>query len=208
MRLRYAGKEKKHIYSDNADKDTYFDIASMGKVLITSTLILKAIGENKLSLYDTLDNFFDKVPADKRNITIEQLLTHTSGIVRCFIPREVADKGNEAVAEHIINNPLAYKPGEGKIYSCNAFILLGFILEKIYSMPLDKLFYEYTKKTLNLTRSKFNIAISEENAAISYHRRDVGDMGLMMKMYIICAELQAAVRSFGLWRIWCGLVMR
>lgn len=167
--------EKAYLFSDDADKDTYFDIASMGKVLITSTLILKAVGEHKLSLDDTLDKFFDKVPADKRNITVEQLLTHTSGIVRCFIPRDVADKGRSALAEHIINNPLAYKPGEGKIYSCNAFILLGFILEKIYGTPLDELFYANTHKTLGLTRSKFNIATDEKNAAVSYHRRDVSE---------------------------------
>lgn len=147
----------------------------MGKVLITSTLILKGVGENKLSLNDTLDKFFDNVPADRRSITVEQLLNHTSGIVRCFIPRSVADKGSNSVAEHIINNPLAYKPGNGKIYSCNAFILLGFILEKIYHMPLDELFYAYTKKTLGLTRSKFNIAVDEKNAAVSYRRCDVGE---------------------------------
>lgn len=64
---------------------------------------------------------------------------------------------------------------KGKLYSCNAFILLGFILEKIYKMPLDELFYAYTKKTLGLTRSKFNIATDEENAAISYRRCDVGE---------------------------------
>lgn len=171
----YAKGEKAFLYSDNADENTYFDIASMGKVLITSTLILKAIGENKLSPEDTIGNFFENVPSDKKDITVEQLLTHTSGIVRCFIPREIADQGNSTVAEHIINNPLAYKPGEGKQYSCNAFILLGFILEKIYNMPLDKLFYEHTKKTLNLTHSKFNIAVNEKNAAISYHRCDVGE---------------------------------
>lgn len=87
----------------------------------------------------------------------------------------VADKGRNAIAGHIINNQLAYKPGEGKIYSCNAFILLGFILEKIYDMSLDELFYAYTKKTLGLTCSKFNIATDEKNAAISYRRCDVGE---------------------------------
>lgn len=169
------GENKTFLHSENVNSDTYFDIASMGKILVTATLILKAVGEGKLSVNDTLDKFFKNVPDDKKKITIKQMLTHTSGIVRCPIPREVADRGNEKTAEHIIGNPLAYEPGEGKIYSCNAYILLGFIIEKIYNLPLDEVFYKYTKPALGLTKSCFNIAVDEENAARSYSRREVGE---------------------------------
>ena len=170
-----CGKDRCFISSDNVDLNTYFDIASMGKILVTATLILKAIGEEKLSVNDTLDMFFDDVKEDRKNITVKQLLTHTSGIVRCHIPREVADKGSDAVAKLIMDNPLAYNPGEGKIYSCNAYILLGFIAEKIYKMPLDEAFYKYIKKALGLTKSGFNIDINEPNAAVSYRRKEVGE---------------------------------
>lgn len=169
------GLDKTFLHSDNVDGDTYFDIASMGKILITATLVLKAIGEKKVSLNNTLDEFFENVPDDKKKITIKQLFTHTSGIVRQPIPREIADLGREKIAEHIISYPLAYKTGEGKIYSCNAYILLGFIIEKIYDMPLDEVFYKYTKSALDLTRSCFNIAVDEKNAAHSYTRREVGE---------------------------------
>lgn len=40
-----VGGEKEFLHSENVNADTYFDIASMGKVLVTSTLILKAIDE-------------------------------------------------------------------------------------------------------------------------------------------------------------------
>lgn len=167
-------KKKDIICSKNVNENTYFDIASMGKILITATLILKAVGENKISIDDELGKFFANVPSNMKKITIKQLLTHTSGIVRCEIPKAVADNGNDAIAEYIIKNPLAYKPGEGKIYSCNAYILLGFIVEKIYNMRLDDAFYTYIRKALGLTRSCFNIAIDEPNAAISYRRESVG----------------------------------
>lgn len=167
--------EKQFFSSENVNCDTYFDIASMGKVLITSPLILKAIGEKKLSLGDTLGRFFSDVPDDRKNITVKQLLTHTSGIVRCFIPRETADAGREALAAHIIGNPLAYKPGEGCIYSCNGMILLGFIAEKIYGMRLDEAYEAVIKPALGLTRSKFNIAPDEENAAVCYTRKEAGE---------------------------------
>ena len=74
------------VTSPDVNPDTYFDIASMGKALITAPLILRAVGEGKISLDDTLDKFFvipecpDK--ETKKRITITQLLTHTSGIVR------------------------------------------------------------------------------------------------------------------------------
>ena len=161
------------LHSDNVNEDTYFDIASMGKVLVTSTLVLKAIGEKKLSLSDSLETFFENVPVEKKNITIEQLLTHTSGIVRCPISGESVAKGNDAVALFIINNPLAFAPGTSYTYSCNGMILLGYILEKIYHRSLEEIFEAKLKKPLGYTRSKFNIALDEPNAAICYRSENV-----------------------------------
>lgn len=161
------------LHSDNVNEDTYFDIASMGKILVTSTLILKAVDKNMLSLDDTLDKFFENVPSDRKNITVKQLLTHTSGIVRCPILPENAEKGKDAVATQIINNPLAYTPGSERIYSCNGMVLLGYILEKIHNKSLEEVFEEELKKPLGYTRSKFNIAVDEPNAAICYRSENV-----------------------------------
>lgn len=171
--LVHKNGEECFLHSDNADMDTYFDVASMGKVLVTSPLILKAVDEKKLSLDDTLDMFFKNVPTGREKITVKQLLTHTSGIVRCEISTESVEKGNDAVAEYIMNNPLAYKPGEKSQYSCNGMILLGFILEKIYGMPLEKIFEEKIKNPFGYTRSKFNIAVNEPNSAICYRSENV-----------------------------------
>lgn len=159
--------------SENVNENTYFDIASMGKILVTSTLILKAIDESKLSLDDTLDSFFENVPKDRKDITVKQMLSHTSGIVRCPILPESVEMGKDAVAKQIIENPLAFEPGKGYQYSCNAMILLGYILEKIYGKTLEEIFEEKLKKSLGYTRSKFNIALDEPNSAICYRSRDV-----------------------------------
>lgn len=166
-----VGGEKDFLHSENVNADTYFDIASMGKVLVTSTLILKAIDEKILSLDDTLKKFFDYVPGEKKNITLRQLLTHTSGIVRYDIPQKAADDGNDAVAEFILGCPLAYTPGAGHVYSCNGMIILGYILEKLYKMPLENIFNLKIKKPLGYTRSKFNIETDETNSAICYRSK-------------------------------------
>ena len=163
------------LHSENVNADTYFDVASMGQVLVTAPLIFQLIGQKKVSLDDTLERFFSDVPAEKREITVRQLLTHTSGIVRIPLPAEIAEKGRDALAAHILAAPLAFAPGKGQQYSCNAYILLGFIAEKQFGMPLDVAFETYIKKPLGLTRSRFNIRTDEENAAACYERELVGD---------------------------------
>lgn len=165
--------QERSLMSDNVNKDTYFDIASMGKVLVTSTLILNAVGNGSLSLDDTLDKFFDNVPDEEKSITIKQLLTHTSGIARCPILPESVAGGNEAFAKQIINNPLLFKPGTRQQYSCNGMILLGYIIEKIYGKTLEEVFNEKIKKPLGYTRSKFNIELDEPNAAVCYRTENV-----------------------------------
>ncbi len=54
--------------SKDVDIDTYFDAASLGKIFPTATLALMAIDQGKLSLSDTLVQFFPNVPEDKKNI--------------------------------------------------------------------------------------------------------------------------------------------
>ena len=66
--------------SDGVDLDTYFDAASVGKVFPTTALALRAIGEGRLSLDDTLEKFFPNVPEDKKNITEK----NRHGYTQCF----------------------------------------------------------------------------------------------------------------------------
>lgn len=166
--LVYKDGEKKSLFSDNVNEYTYFDVASMGKVLITSTLILQSIDQGLLNLDDTLDMFFDVKDVCKKNITIKQLLTHTSGIIRHPLTKDFAREGSAAIAAEILSFPLAYKPGENYIYSCNGYILLGFILEKIYGISLEEIYNKNLAKPLGLKRTTFEISLDEDNAAVCY----------------------------------------
>ena len=165
--------------SAGADMDTLFDVASTGKVLITSTLILKAIGEQKLALDDTLDKFFPAMPDDKKGITVFHLLTHTSGILRHNIPKSICAMKNDSIAEFILSKPLGFPIGSQYTYSCTGYILLGFIAEKALHAPLDELYYSYIKQPLGLTRSGFNIGVDEDNAVnCCYSRKEMGQSAL------------------------------
>lgn len=138
-----------------ADIDTRFDIASMTKTLATLPLIFRAIERGDITLYDTLPRYFDNVPADKANITIFELLTHTSKIAPHLYLSEVAGT-RDKVVDAILNSKLEDLRDGEPAYSCMGFILLGKILEKIYHEPLDVLSNEWVFKPLHLTRTSFN----------------------------------------------------
>ncbi len=158
--------------SDGADELSYVDVASMGKVLITSTLILRAAGEGRLSLDSVLPEFFAAVPDTLRQVTVRHLLTHTSGIVRFTFPQEARGYDREQLAAMMLAYPPRFAPGEDMVYSCNGFILLGMIAEKVFGKPLEELFERYIRRPLGLVRSCFRIAVDEPNAVVCYSRRD------------------------------------
>ena len=133
------GGDEGLISSPNAGADTLFDIASMGKVLVTATLILRAAGEGRLGLDDTLAKYYPDCPDEKRNITLRELLLHTSGILRVELPDEVvgADahdivmcgkRGSYAdiitpevkdrIARYVLSRPLGFAPSTNYVYSC------------------------------------------------------------------------------------------
>lgn len=168
-----VGKNEHTFYSENVNEDTYFDIASCGKILVTSPLILQAIDKKLLSIDSTLKDFFEDVPDDKKEITVKQLLTHTSGIVRHNFSQDLTGKSQDVFSKEILRHPLGFQPGKDYVYSCTGMNLLGFILEKIYGDSLENLFEKFLKKPLGYTRSKFNISVNESNAAVCYRSENV-----------------------------------
>ena len=158
--------------SDGVDEFTYFDVASMGKVLITAPLILRAVSEKRISLDSTLPEFFADVPAHLAGVTVRHLLTHTSGIVRFPFPEEARGFDREQLAAMMLAHPAAFRPGESMQYSCNGCILLGIIAEKVYGAPFETLFETYIRAPLGLVRSSCRIAVDEPNAVVGYNRRD------------------------------------
>ena len=67
---------------------TLYDMASVSKILGATMIALRWLEEGKLRLYDRVGAFLD-APADKADITILQLMTHTSGIPDHFLPRRL-----------------------------------------------------------------------------------------------------------------------
>lgn len=108
--------------------DSVFDIGSITKVF-TGAAILRAAHDGLISLDAPLRDFFDDVPPDKREITIGQLLQHTSGLADSLGEDECLI-GREFFLRKAFAQPLVSKPGERKSYSNTGFSILAAILEK------------------------------------------------------------------------------
>ena len=101
-------------------------------------ITFRFIESGLLRLYDCVGDFFPDAPADKRGLTILQLLTHTGGFPDHFYLSDYTSDPADA-AGVILERPLAQAPGSDPVYSCIGYILLGKILEKIGGAPLDEL---------------------------------------------------------------------
>ena len=108
--------------------ESAFWIASMTKGF-TAVAVLQLTERHRLSLRDSLPSFFPDVPADKRGITIHQLLTHTAGLASSDAGAHEVERS--AAVRAILAQPLAYPPGRGYQYGDDDYELLAAIIELV-----------------------------------------------------------------------------
>ncbi len=148
--------------------NTLFDLASLTKVVATTSLVFRVLERGLLRLDDLVSRF---LPADFGSLRLFHLLTHTSGLpawmdLTSFDPtmRDLRI-GAVASAERI------YPAGDQVLYSDLNFVLLGHILESITGLGLDRLFAEEVRGPLGLEHTGFlpkpypEIAATETDAS-------------------------------------------
>lgn len=134
------------------DIDTLYDMASVTKVVCTTTAIMLLLERGKLRLYDYVSYFLPEFK--HKDITVWDLLTHSSGL-----PADVSKSlynTKEELLEHIFNVDLKYEKNTKIVYSDIGFILLGFIIEKITNQKLDEFVSENIFKPLEMKDSCYN----------------------------------------------------
>jgi serine-type D-Ala-D-Ala carboxypeptidase len=140
---------------------TVYDLASLTKVLSTVVLTMIFVDQGRFRISDPLARLWPgAVPADKKKITIAQLLSHASGMAawRPFfeeLENLPEQERRNAVAKAILNDPLEAKPGKKAIYSDLNYILLGLILEAFGRARQDVLFNHFIARPLNLTHTGY-----------------------------------------------------
>lgn len=126
----------------SSDKLTKYRIGSISK-MFTACLIFQAIEENKLSLTQNINRFFPKITSAKE-ISIGNLLNHRSGIHNftndtSYFNYYTASKSQKEMLEIIQASGSDFKSNSKAEYSNSNYILLSFILEKIYNKSYEEL---------------------------------------------------------------------
>lgn len=140
---------------DVQNGQTMYDMMSVTKILSVAPLFHIAMEEGKVSPEDPLGKYFPEAPEDKKDIPLWMLLTHCSGMGRHVFPEYFGpDRRAEAIAFQL-GHPLLFAPGTDYFYSCSGFVLLGFLLERIFNKPLDRLFDDRIARPLGLRHTGF-----------------------------------------------------
>jgi CubicO group peptidase (beta-lactamase class C family) len=126
--------------SPPAREDTTFDLASLTKVVATTTIAMRAVDEGRIGLDERVaDRLPDWRGADRERVTIADLLEHASGLT-AYLPFFRDHRGRPEFERAICTMPLEYAPRTQSVYSDLGFILLAFILEDAYAQPFASVF--------------------------------------------------------------------
>lgn len=147
----------------HSNLETKYRIGSISK-MFTSCLVFKAIEENKLSLNQTINKFFPTIKHAEK-ITIENLLNHRSGIHNFtndsdYLQYNTTIKSEPEMVAIIQNGKSNFEPNTKAEYSNSNYVLLSFILQKLYNKPYKELLAAKIIKPLGLKHTYFGSKIS------------------------------------------------
>ena len=140
--------------------DTIFDLASLTKVIATTTCIMRLEQLGQIKLNDPVAKYIpDFAQSGKDDITIRMLLTHYSGLpadLDLKTPWNGLQEGYTRANAAKLVNP----PGSTFLYSDVGFVVLGELVQKVSGMPLDQYAQQYVFGPLGMTATHFNPPMS------------------------------------------------
>jgi CubicO group peptidase (beta-lactamase class C family) len=155
---------------------TVFDIGSISKPF-TATAVMKLEQEGKLNVTDSITEFFDDVPDDKKAITIHHLLTHSAGLGEYHDTKgDFEEMTREEAVQHIFNQKLKFNPGTDYAYSNSGFTLIAVIVEKVSGQPFKRFLEGQIFNPAGMTYTGFyrNPSWKKENDVHGYNDRKLG----------------------------------
>lgn len=144
------------------DGQSSFDLASVTKVLCTTTILMRAVESGAIDLTNTISRFLPEFIAAKKDLTIEDLLRHESGFEE-WRPFYISCKNSQSAIDLIAELPLKYPIRKEFHYSDLNFITLGEVIKKIYSAPLNAIFQAEVARPLALKNTQFAAPADPEN---------------------------------------------
>ncbi|NVJ09465.1 beta-lactamase family protein [Myxococcus sp. AM001] len=151
----------------NVSGDTRFDLASLTKVISTTSLFLRLWTEGKVGPETLVSRYFPGTPVGDAGVTVADLLYHRSGLppfvpffaqaltahpelLDADCPSALRARVRDEVIQAAAATPLAAEPRTRAAYSDVGFILLGEILSRAADAPLDTLFSRHVAEPLGL----------------------------------------------------------
>lgn len=165
-------------YSDienkiKANENSKYRIGSISKTF-TAVLVLKAVEENKIDLNQTIDKYFSKIKNSDK-ITISHLLSHRSGIrnftnSKDYLTWYTEPKTEKEVLEIIEKGGSDFDPDIIAEYSNSNYVLLTYILERIFNKSYSELLEEYITGKVGLESTYLGGKINTRNNECNSYR--------------------------------------
>lgn len=143
--------------------DTMYDLASLTKVVVTTTLVEKLVEgdfDSPLNLDAPIERYLPEWASGpqsewRHRVTVRHLMTHTSGLPP-FKEYWRTSTGKADTLKMIFAEPLDYEPGTQMVYSDLGIILMAEIIQRLTGKPLDELANEYLFGPLDMKDSMYN----------------------------------------------------
>jgi uncharacterized protein YbbC (DUF1343 family)/CubicO group peptidase (beta-lactamase class C family) len=135
--------------------DTIFDIASLTKVVATTTAVMQLVQKGEVRLNDPVTKYIPEFAENgKEDITVRNLLTHYSGL-RGDLDLVQPWQGRDTAFRMALAEKPVYSPGAGFLYSDINFITLGALLERVSGDTLDAYCAKKIFIPLQMTHTRF-----------------------------------------------------
>ncbi len=149
-----------------ATDSSKYRIGSISKTF-TAVLTFKAIEKKILNINQSIDKWFPTIPNSKK-ITIEHLLSHQSGIHNFtndnnYLTYHTLRQTEKDMIKRIEKGGSDFEPGSKTQYSNSNYVLLSYILEKVYNKSYAELLQEYIVKPLGLKNTYISEHINVKN---------------------------------------------
>ena len=159
-------------------EDTVFDMASLTKVVATTTAVMQLVEQGRIRLHDPVSVYWPDFKANgKEEITVRDLLTHYSGL-RPDLDLKPEWSGYETALNMIVAEIPAAPPGARFVYSDINFAALGELVRRVSGQPLDVYCAEHVFKPLGMKDTGFNppAELRSRIAPTQYQHETTGKM--------------------------------
>lgn len=158
--------------SFRATARTKYQIASTTKVF-TAAAVMLLVEDGKISLDEKAARYLAWLPSKYENVTVRQLLTHTSGVNRDLRTANEDDFTAEEFRRRLAAAPASFAPGERWEYANTGYILLGMIIESASGKPYGEFLEARVFGPLGMRDTKFLEPPAEaRNRAAGYEWRE------------------------------------